>query len=168
MTLMNPLYLKRILGFLEEIGIGYQLTSEPCDSFLRGIKMVNGQLLINTRDLLCSGDILHEAGHIACLPPELRPKASGDIGATLGEQQTYELAVILWSVAAAHHLEIPVSEIFHDEAYLGYSDWFTEQASSNSYVGLPLLQWLGLAASDEELAAGKVQPFPAMKRWLRV
>ncbi|MEM1321117.1 MAG: hypothetical protein AAGG75_12760 [Bacteroidota bacterium] len=165
---MNPLYLEKIRSFLQEIGIPLQFTDEPCDSFLKGIKIVNGALRVNTNDLLCTGDILHEAGHLACLPSDLRSKASGDLTEAVGADNAFEMTAILWSVAAAHHLNIPLSEIFHPHAYRGDSDWLKEQMVAGNYIGLPLLQWIRLAASDEEVRAENAPPFPALKRWLRV
>ena len=164
---LNQNYLQNILAFLEKVGIKYTLTEEDFDAFLQGITIVNGVLKINPSKLLCVGDILHEAGHIACLPPELRPKASGNIEETLGEEYNVELGVILWSIAAAHHLQIPLTEIFHKEAYLGQSGWLLEQAATGNYVGLPILQWMGMAAQEESVIAGKAAPFPVMLKWIR-
>lgn len=159
--------LQSILGFLEEIGIEYYFTTAQFDSFLVGIEIEQGRLKINLNNLICYGDILHEAGHLACLTPDLRKRANGDIAKSLGEEYTYEMGVIAWSVAAALHLKIPFSEIFHPDTYKGEADWLIEQYTSKNYIGLPLLQWMGLTPHDDELIENKVLPYPNMTRWTR-
>lgn len=77
--------------------------------------------------------------------------ANDDIGNSLGEEYTYEMAVIAWSVAAALHLSISLTEVFHPEGYKGEWKWLMEQYESKNYIGLPLLQWMGLAAFEDEL-----------------
>ena len=77
------------------------------------------------------------------------------------------MGVIAWSVAAAIHLNIPLSEIFHIEGYKGEANWLLEQYTSKKYIGLPLLQWMGLAAFEDELVENKILPFPEMLRWTR-
>ena len=166
-TEIHNSFLEKILAFLKEIEIDFYLSDEFFDSFLKGIKIVNGKLKINPKHLLCLGDILHEAGHLACLPSNLRSQANDNIEESLGEAYTFEMGTILWSVAAASHLKIPLSEIFHGEGYLGQGPWLLEQFSNKNYIGLPLLQWMGLTAFDDELIKDKVLPFPAMLRWVR-
>ena len=166
-TTVQVSQLETITRFLEEIGIAYYFTEEEFDSFLKGVEIEQGKLRINPKNLLCLGDILHEAGHLACLPSHLRLQANGDIGKSLGEEYTCEMGVIAWSVAAALHLDMSLSEIFHQEGYKGDADWLIEQYSSKNYIGLPLLQWMRLAAFDDELVDNTILPYPAMLRWTR-
>ncbi len=161
-------HFEKVSCFLKEIGIDYYVTDEDFDSFLKGIKIENGRLKINPKNLICIGDILHEAGHIACIPLDLRLSANDDISKSLGEEYTCEMGVIAWSVAAAHHLDIPLSEVFHKEAYKGDAEWLLEQYTSKNYIGLPLLQWMGLTAFEDELVEDKILPFPKMLRWTRI
>jgi hypothetical protein len=168
MTIPLPLhYTEKILAFLREIGLEYRVVDEEFNSFLKGITIVNGVLKINIQELLCVGDILHEAGHLACIPLNLRLKANDNISESLGVNYACELGVIAWSVAAARHLEIPLSEVFNAGGYKGDAAWMLEQYNSGNHLGLPLLQWLGLAAYEEELDGDKIFPFPKMKRWTR-
>ena len=109
--------IEKVFQFLEEIGIEFKITDEPFDSFLQGVKIEKGALKINPDHLLCLGDILHESGHLACIPANLRPQATDNIAEAMGEEHTYEMAVIAWSVAAAIHLNIPLAEIFHEQGY---------------------------------------------------
>lgn len=158
---------EKVTTFLCEIGIDYYVSDEDFDSFLTGIKIEGGKLKINPKTILCVGDILHEAGHLACLPLSLRSEINDDVGKSLNGGPTYELAVIAWSVAAAIHLDIPLSEVFHVEGYKGDAIWLQEQYTSKNYIGLPHLQWMGLAAFEDELVDDKILPFPNMKRWTR-
>ena len=48
-------------------------------AFLPGIRLEQGALLVDESQLTYPGDLLHEAGHIAMTPPELRPSLSGAI-----------------------------------------------------------------------------------------
>lgn len=163
----QPELLAGIVEFLASIGIQSTLTSENFTSFLAGVKIRDGQLLINAENLLCVGDVLHEAGHLACVPAALRPLVNENVADSVGEEHTYEMGVIAWSVAAARHLDLPLTEVFNEKAYKGEAEWLLSQYSSGKYLGLSLLQWMGMAAFADELADGSVPPYPAMKRWTR-
>lgn len=160
-------YFEKVTFFLKEIGIDYQISYENFDSFLTGIKIENGTLKINPNHLISVGDILHEAGHLACIPFSLRKRVNDDVAKSVGEEYTFEMGVIAWSVAAALHLDIPLTEVFHTEGYKGEGEWLLEQYTSKNYIGLPILKWIGLAAFDDELVEHKILPFPSMVRWTR-
>ncbi|MBC6992845.1 hypothetical protein QWY85_03920 [Neolewinella lacunae] len=163
----QPELLARIIDFLASTGIQFTLTSENFTAFLDGVKIKDGELLINPANLLCVGDVLHEAGHLACVPAALRPQVNENVADSVGEEHTYELGVIAWSVAAAHHLGIPLTEVFNEKAYKGQADWLLAEYSSGNYLGLPLLQWMGMTALPAELRNEGVAPYPAMQRWTR-
>jgi len=156
-----------VIAFLHEIGVDIELTQDKLDSFLPGVRIETGKLIVNKSALLCPGDILHEAGHLACLLPELRPKANDNITESLGPENSFEMAVILWTFAAAKHLDIPLEQVFHSDGYKGHGEWLIDRLENQEYIGLPLLQWLGLTAADSEVATGKAKPFPEMLRWMR-
>jgi hypothetical protein len=159
--------LERVFHFLEDSGIEYYITNEDFDSFLEGIKIEKGKLKINPENLLCVGDILHEAGHLACIPSNLRSMANDNISESMGEEYTYEMGVIAWSVAAALHLDIALSEVFTEKGYKGEAQYLLDQFAAKNYIGLPLLQWMGMAAFEDELVDNEVLPFPKMLRWTR-
>lgn len=155
------------IEFLNEIGIENRFTEDEFASFLPGVRIEQGVLVINRSQLLCPGDVLHEAGHLACLPPQKRAEANDNITESLGQEYSFEMAVILWTFAAATKLSIPLEQIFHSQAYKGESSWLIEQLETGNFIGLPLLQWLGLAPSDTDVQKG-YEPFPAMLRWTRI
>lgn len=150
--------LDAILAFLDEIGIPWQAGKVPEGSFLPGILVEAGTLVIDLGGACHPGDILHEAGHIALLMPEERPTFSGDLAVQLPTHQGDEVAVILWTYAAALHLGLPLEEVIHDAGYRGDADWLRDTLSGGTYIGLPLLAWMGLCESDS---------FPRMLRWTR-
>ena len=150
--------LDSICTFLTEIGISFSEVSLNEDSFLPGILIKNGTLLIDKHQLNYPGDLLHEAGHIAVTVPSERSVLNNDVTNGKPEKQGDEIAVILWTYAACLHIGLPVEVVFHAEGYKGDSDWLINQFKSKNYIGLPLLVWMGMCSNDS---------FPAMKTWLR-
>ena len=70
----------RITAFLREIGIPVEAASlAHGETFLPGIRLERGALLVDDAKLAYPGDLLHEAGHVAMTPPELRSHLSGDV-----------------------------------------------------------------------------------------
>lgn len=70
-----------------------------------------------------------------------------------------KMAVMLWSFAACKHIKIAPEIVFHQD---GYSEWILKQYQNQNYIGLPLLQWMGMTYMEEETFN-----FPEMKKWLR-
>lgn len=50
--------------------------------------------------------------------------------------------------------------------YRGGSASANENFGAGRYVGVPVLQWLGMTAGQERAAELGVQPYPTMLRWL--
>lgn len=157
----------RVLDFLTSISLDYKLTELDDSCFLPGLDLKDGVLHIDKAKCVSPGDALHEAGHLAVLLPEERQAFTSQAGGDPKGDES-EVAVLLWSYAAAVHLDIPLKVVFHDQGYKGEADWMIDQYSRGNYIGLPLLQWYGLSF-DEALAAEQgAKPFPHMQRWLRV
>ena len=154
-----------ITTFLESIGIPVVYCDLQDDTFLPGILIDSGTLKVDVSKLTYPGDLLHEAGHIAVSTPEDRQEMIG--GAEKGGMGE-EIVAILWSFAAAKAINMPEEYIFHAGGYKGHSVWHIEQFRDHkNYIGLPLLEWMGMAASPPKAAELGVQPFPHMMRWLR-
>ena len=147
----------RIAAFLAGIGIAIREESLAGPTFLPGITISHGVLVIDETRLLYPGDILHEAGHLAVLTPSARAAVDGDVGDDGG----MEMAAIAWSYAAALHLGLDPSVVFHSDGYREGSQSLLENFAAGRYVGVPILQWAGMTA-----ATGS-RPFPSMARWLR-
>jgi len=152
----------RIVAFLRDIGFEVRMASVE-ESFLPGVTIRAGTLLVDDERLLYPGDLLHEAGHLAVMTAKDRGAPDGDAGPDLG----MEIAAIAWSWAALTHLGLEPEIVFHDAGYKGCSDWHVANFTEGRYVGLPLLQWMGLALDEEESAARGTEPYPHMQRWLR-
>ena len=155
---METNLVKRISNFLEGIGITVESTQLEGDTFLPGLRLQGQTILVDHDKLKYPGDLLHEAGHIAVTKPELRSCIGTDrIGEdwpSLGD----EIVAILWSYAALCHLKLDPKVVFHEDGYKNCSPWFIEQFTSGTFMGLPLLSWMGFCNEAD---------FPKMKVWLR-
>jgi hypothetical protein len=150
--------LERIVNFLNAINISVVEKKLSDDTFLPGLSIEGGTLVMDPEKLKYPGDLLHEAGHIAVTEEKLRPLiGTPDIGSdwpTLGD----EIGSILWSYAASCHLKLDLEVVFHPHGYRNASKWFIEQFENKNYMGLPFLEWMSLCTKEE---------FPKMDKWLR-
>jgi len=153
--------LARILAFLSEIGLPVRERELPADTFVPGILIENGTLVIDRARLAHPGDLLHEAGHIAVTPPSQRAALNGDLGST----QADEIAAQAWSFAAARHVGIDPAVVFHPAGYRGAAESLIAAFSSPGGPGVPLLQWFGLTRTMDDGSGAPV--FPRMSAWLR-
>ncbi len=161
-SIRDPLVAK-IAGFLTGIGLRVDFRADGEKTFLPGIGVRNGILTIDEPRLLYPGDILHEAGHVAMLPPGERLEAHGDMGDSGG----LEMAALAWSYAAALHLGLSPAVVFHEAGYRGGSQAILENFAAGRYVGVPMLEWAGLTVTEPRATARGVAPYPSMLRWLR-
>jgi hypothetical protein len=158
----NPL-VRTITAFLDEIGLSVEPGNFTEDTFLPGIKIRNGKILINEAALSYPGDILHEAGHLAVVPAGERASLNDNVGGNGGD----EMAAIAWSWAAALHLSIPLEVVFHEGGYRGGSQAIIENFSVGQYFGVPILEWVGMTYDKARARELGVAPFPRMVKWLR-
>jgi hypothetical protein len=157
----------RIADFIAGIG----LTVRPCpideSTFLPGIKLESGAILVDECKLAYPGDLLHEAGHIAVAPPDKRQELAGGIELPESESGGYEMAAIAWSYAALCHLGLDASVVFHPDGYKGASESLIENFSKGHYFGVPVLQWLDMTLDDEQAKKTGRKPYPNMIKWVR-
>jgi hypothetical protein len=151
--------LRRVLDFVRSLGIRVDERPIERPTLVSGIDIVRGGLVIEASRLCKPADILHEAGHIALTDPEKRPLLDGTIDGSPAEEMT----AIGWTWAAAVHLGIDAADVFHDEVISGNGPWLRELFSSGKQLGLPMLQYWGLAARD----GSADEPYPHMLRWVR-
>jgi len=152
----------RILAFLDEIGIPVTRGRIEGDSFLPGIEVRDGGLVLDPERAFHPGDLLHEAGHIACTDPALRPTLC-DVESDPGE----EMAAIAWSYAAARAIGIDTRALFHADGYLGGGEALAIAFDSGKGPGPPMLQYYGMAAEPHQAEALGLPVYPQMAKWLR-
>ena len=155
--------LSAIAAFLCEIGLPVKIGEIHQPTFLPGILLDSGILHVYPAKLSSPGDLLHEAGHLALLTESERKQVSGDVGDSGGD----ELGAIAWSYAAALHLGLDPSVVFHQDGYRGGSQSILENFAAGRYIGVPMLQWRGLALDERSARTLGVSPYPHMLRWLR-
>ena len=157
----------RIHSFLTSIGIRIVEQSLPSDTFLPGLELGPDCIYVDPAQLSYPGDLLHEAGHLAVTTPAQR-KAIGTPDLEMPfPTEGEEIGAVLWSYAAAIHIGLPLEVLFHPNGYKNQSDWLIDSFRSGTYVGLPFLEWAGLALGPQRAAAEGKEPFPAMLKWLR-
>ena len=153
----DPL-VEKLAAFVRGVGIAVH-TAELGDTFLPGLEIRGGALLIDEARLTYPGDILHEAGHIAVSDPATRNTAP--VSTDPGE----EMAASAWSYAAARKIGIDPAIVFHD-AFKGDGPNMVENFNAGRYVGVPMLHWYGMSVEPRQ-AAADVEPYPHMLRWVR-
>ncbi len=153
--------IEKIFSFLREIGIevNFETLDEP--TFLPGIEIHYGTLAVDDAKLKYPGDLLHEAGHLAVVSPARRKKLHKDAGQKAGEEMT----AIAWSYAAAMHIGIEPSVLFHADGYRGDGEWLIENFSNGNYFAVCTLQWLGMTIEPKDDLPAEIQTYPKMLKW---
>ena len=157
----------KIAGFLNEIGIQTIPARLTEKTFLPGILVKDGALLVDEEKLTFPGDLLHEAGHLAVAPAALRDKLSDEVILPDVNLDVLESQAILWSYAACLYLEIDPRVVFHASGYRGKSESLLFNFSLGVFLGLNGLEENEMAYSERRAGECGVQPFPAMQKWLR-
>jgi hypothetical protein len=154
--------LAKILTFLLDIGIEVNFESLTEPTFLPGIDVRHGVLVVDESKLKYPGDLLHEAGHIAVVTPERRKGLRGSVG-----QKAYEeMTAIAWSYAAAVRLGIDAAVLFHPDGYRGGSQSLIENFTNGRYIGVSTLEWLGLTVEPRRAVATGGASYPQMQKWM--
>ncbi|AUG54031.1 hypothetical protein [Thalassospira marina] len=158
-----------IIDFLKDIGIPVTFEKLPDPGFLPGIFVQEGGLIINRDELLFPGDILHEAGHLAVMPPQTRMQANGNVGDDGGE----EMAALAWSYAAACAIGLSPDIVFHEFGYKGNGPWLSKHFQNGGTIGVPLLAVFEMTSphiprlQQPDTPIDEAAAFPNMLQWLR-
>jgi hypothetical protein len=155
-----------IINFVESVGIKVFKMPIDGDTFLPGLQLKDGALIVDAEKLLYPGDILHEAGHLATMPPSIRETMNDNLPPTQ-ENQGGEMMALAWSYAAAKHLNINPHIVFHADGYKGGGENLIQNFLEGRCIGLPLLQWAGMAYDEQKAKEFNQAPFPHMINWLR-
>jgi len=153
-----------MLDFLNDIGIKVCLEHIEAKTFLPGLDFREGALIVDREKLLYPGDILHEAGHLACMPPDIRKTMTGNLENN-NINQGGEMMAIAWSYAACLYLEIEPEVVFHEQGYKGAGSSIVTNFNEGKYFGVPLLEWCGMCYDTPTARRLNKQPFPKMISW---
>jgi hypothetical protein len=129
---------------------------------------VRGVLVYDADRLVWPGDLLHEAGHLAVAPPDVRPLLGGDMDGVEGvDMAQLEWGAIAWSYAAALEIGIDPADVFHGGGYRGHSEGLLRTFALGAPIGGHVLEAAGMTAFGPRAAALGVAPYPHMLRWVR-
>jgi hypothetical protein len=151
---------ERLTTFVRGLGIAVRTATLTAPTFLPGLDIRDGAILLDEARLTYPGDILHEAGHLAVADPAERNAPA------LSPSPGDELATIAWSYAALRHLDIDPAIVFH-AAFKGGGPSIIENFTSGHYIGVPLLQAYGMSCEPHRAAEKGLPAFPHMLRWMR-
>lgn len=163
----DTIEVKKMLAFLEEIGIPVTYREIDSECFLPGLLIENGAIIIDENKLKYPGDILHEAAHIAVVPAADRPMLDGKEIGKRKDNAAEEMMAIAWSYAAAAYTGIDPYLVFHDEGYQGGGKEIADNFAAGRYFGVPMLQWVGMAADEAKSPEIGVNTYPHIISWLR-
>ncbi|WP_205509373.1 hypothetical protein [Longitalea arenae] len=159
--------LEKCVAFLNDIGIETTFRKIGNKSFLPGLLINKGTIIIDLDALEHPGDILHEAGHIAVVPAIDRSGLSERNIINRSNRETEEIMAIAWSYAACIHLLIDPFFVFHEQGYRGGRDYITDSCRDKNYIGLSMLERIGLTVNEKNARRLKVLSYPHMIKWLR-
>jgi len=170
-----------VVAFLSSIGLVVRhVASVSSDSFLPGIEIRDGEILLSPDGTISS--LLHEAGHVACIPTRYRSWVSGDVEEALRAAfkdlnrhdlvpdhaltramiQCGDSEATAWAWAAGVHLGIPPAAIIEDLDYNGAGGEVRLGLSVNAYCGINGLAHAGMCKFPRH-----GDGYPKMLKWLQ-
>jgi hypothetical protein len=163
----QDILVRKLAGFLNGIGLEVISGRVQGETFLPGIEVKDGRLIVDQPRLLYPGDLLHEAGHLAVMSGVMKKGLSGNLMESGADTALIEVAAIAWPYAACLHLEIDPAIVFHPAGYRGKSAALLLGFSLGVYPGANQLQSVGLAATSAEARAAGVPLYPHILKWAR-
>lgn len=181
----TPAQRAAVLAFLNEIGLRTTEVASLADTFLPGVRICKGGLLVAPNAAIDS--ILHEAGHLAITPQPYRSWLDGDVGKgqrrMLREVSQLELdpdaplmrAVLqtsdpeatAWAWAAGTHLGLPPEIIILDSSYDGDGASIRIQLQHNAYIGINGMCHAGMCSRGRLALHRGETPYPHLHSWLQ-
>lgn len=190
----HPEALDPIVAFLRGIGIGVEFGDGARGGFLPGMNIHAGVIHVDPETLVGSGDLLHEAGHIAVLPRRFHARLGRDLQADTiaaitaetgsdrppgdpllaGPLLQGESMAQAWSYAATLHLGVPPACVFFpgSHRYTEYEGTHPMQTwlESGTHHGPAALAEVGMTGYSglfAFLGDNGLPPFPLMTRWVQ-
>jgi hypothetical protein len=156
-----------IVAFLRGVGIEVVEGELPDATFLPGIAIRAGRLVVDRARLRWPGDLLHEAGHIAVTPARLRSGLNETVSMATDAAHDGEVEAIAWSYAAAKAMHLDPAVIFHDAGYRGQAAALMHTYALGIYPGIAGLEAFGMAQGRWSAGKSATPVYPAMVSWLR-
>jgi hypothetical protein len=158
--------LEQCIDFLHSIGIKIIAGKITVPTFLPGLSIERGCIIIDRDALKFPGDILHEAGHIAVVPAADRDTLDEAAIGKRENREAEEMMAIAWSYAACVHIGLDPYFVFHDKGYKGGGSYIADNFTNKNYFGLPMLQWKGMALDGANAARQNLPAYPYMIKWM--
>lgn len=175
--------LHTVVDFLNSIGISAKIQETPVESsFLPGVAIRSGSLICSEEAL--PSDLLHEAGHLACLPEPWRSSANGNLFATfrkmlsdienlpfdspvaISAMQSGDTEATAWAWAAGKAIGLPEDLIIVDEQYDGTGADIRLALRHSAYLGINGLSRAGFCANSSRVAQSR-SVYPRLDHWLQ-
>ena len=158
---------QKIADFIVDTGLRLEKACIDEETFLPGLLVKDGGIIVDEDGLKYPGDLLHEAGHLALASGEIRRTLSGEVRLPGQAMEPVEAQAMAWSYAAALFLEIDPRVVFHEGGYFGASEGLLLNFAVGAYIGVNGLVDAGLTVFGEAANATSIQPYPHMIKWLR-
>lgn len=176
----------RIVDFIRGVGLPLEVGPFGPEGFLPGVTISAGVLRVDPTHIYVSGDLLHEAGHMATVPSRLRPKLGDNLETTLRDAigddpdplaqlaltQTESMA-IAWSYAALRALDLPPETIFFAGGYRMETEQqqrhFLHLLEAGNNMGIGHLCRMGMTGPTGIMALlmqSHLPPYPSMTHWV--
>ena len=155
------------MAFIERIGLEVVRERIDQETFLPGIRVANGRILVDESKLIYPGDLLHEAGHLALATSKIRSTLNGEVAFPGVRMEPVEAQVMAWSFAAALHIGLDPSVVFHEGGYHGASESLLLNFKLGAYIGINGLEDAGLTVFGDKAVESGLPPYPHMIKWLR-
>ena len=165
-TFRDPLT-QHIADFIESIGLEVRKETLTDETFLPGVRILDGAIVVDEDRLTYPGDLLHEAGHLAVMPAEIRAGLSDNVSESHPEKNGGEAESIAWSYAAALAAGVDPTIVLHPNGYHGKGAGILNNFRLGVPLGIQPLVNAGMTASPNNPHDEHTPRFPQMARWLR-
>lgn len=170
---------QRLVDALRDIGIECRPDPEA-DGFIDNVRITKG--VIHFKPEASLANILHEAGHLACIPPAFRSQADGDLDdlaeimcdyagkmldAGVSPDAPIMRAIIqcsdgeatAWAWAFGHKLGLKPEQIIEDQDYGGHGAGVRLQVSTGMHLGINGLRAAGMIDTTKN--------WPHLTKWMQ-
>ena len=147
------------------VAIGLDVSTQPLTepTFVPGIRIEQGRMIVDEAQLLYPGDLLHEGGHLATVTAAERRQLTF----STGSEQAQEMLADAWAWAALTELEIDPQVVFHPHGYHGSSAALIEAYRNAGGPGVPMLAYYRMTSSPNGPVHPDLPMFPKMAVWVR-